>query len=280
MDLFLDTCIMNAMQMQSRCTAGMLSIEGMSGDKTRHLYNNVCGVKFIDRQTRYLEIGCWKGSSTVAALHRNKCLATVVDNWSEFGGPCDEFRASLDAHLTSAELRDTQILDEDCFGEGLGAKLAHAPYDVYLYDGHHSLQSHTDAIVKMWEHLADTCIVMVDDFNWPDVRKGTMKGLEQVGAKILSHRVIESPESDGKGFWNGCGLFLCRKSSEDGRPDAPPRQPEGHDGDQDHGQREGQGRAAGLDLDRVDLPPPSREAVLEEDETQNSGDEKRVVHLW
>jgi hypothetical protein len=100
-----------------------------------------------------------------------------------------------------------------------------------------------------------------------------MKGLEQVGAKILSRRAIESPESDGKGFWNGCGLFLCRKSSE-GRPDAPPRQPEGRGGDQGHG------RAAGLDLDRADLPPPSREAVLEEDETQNSGDEKRVVHLW
>ena len=212
MDLFINSCVINASGLQSKCTADILNLEGMSGDMTRHMYNNVCGAKFAPgRQTRYLEIGCWKGSSTAAALYRNNLLATAIDNWSEFGGPREEFLQTLDANLTAAELRDLQVLEVDCFAEGLGAKLAHAPYDVYLYDGHHSLQAHTDAIVKIWEHLADTCIVMVDDFSLPDVQEGTIAGLEQVGAEILCARSIGGPISDPKGFWNGCGLFLCRK---------------------------------------------------------------------
>ena len=56
-------------------------LEGYSGEKTRHLYNNICSLK----NSNYLEIGTWKGSSLCSALHQNNLNCTVIDNFS-YGG--------------------------------------------------------------------------------------------------------------------------------------------------------------------------------------------------
>ena len=35
--------------------------------------------------TRYLEIGTWKGTSLCSAMCNNKITCVAIDNWSEFG---------------------------------------------------------------------------------------------------------------------------------------------------------------------------------------------------
>ena len=50
----------NASQNKSKITQDIIDMEGMSGTKTRHFYNNL--LHFED--CRYLEIGTWKGSTT------------------------------------------------------------------------------------------------------------------------------------------------------------------------------------------------------------------------
>ena len=50
----------------SKITQQILDIDGMSSPKFRHLINNL-----VDDQTRYLDIGTWKGSVLMSALYGN-----------------------------------------------------------------------------------------------------------------------------------------------------------------------------------------------------------------
>lgn len=211
---FLEQCIERALAGQSACTADALAMEGMSGDKTRHLYNNLLAYRKPDgSRLRYLEVGCWLGSSTVAALLGNDVCATVIDNWSEFGGPRDSFRQNME-HYFGVAPPHIQVIEDDCFATAV--PLAHAPYDVYLYDGNHSAEAHESALTHFCGAMADTCLVIVDDWNCETVRRGTAAGLAALRAQgvRVEHRIdVYNPtaEHNRREFWNGVCLLLLRK---------------------------------------------------------------------
>jgi hypothetical protein len=75
----------------SKLTSDILSMDGMSGNKTRHLYNNICSLN----NANYLEIGTWKGSSFISAFYKNEINPIVIDNWVEFNGPKEEFISNV-----------------------------------------------------------------------------------------------------------------------------------------------------------------------------------------
>jgi hypothetical protein len=81
----------NANDNISKLTPEILSMDGMSGNKTRHLYNNICSLN----NANYLEIGTWKGSSFISAFYNNEINPIVIDNWAEFNGPKDEFISNV-----------------------------------------------------------------------------------------------------------------------------------------------------------------------------------------
>jgi hypothetical protein len=54
----------------SKITNDIINIEGMSGKKTRHFYNNLVSMS----DARYLEIGVWKGSTVCAAMCENNLI--------------------------------------------------------------------------------------------------------------------------------------------------------------------------------------------------------------
>lgn len=184
----------------------------MSGSMTRHLYNNICSFNKQDgTPLRYLEIGCWKGSSTTSALHSNNVHCTVIDNWSEFEGPKDEFMRNIAPYMGE----NLQILEEDSFTTDIVSRLAFAPYDVYMYDGHHSEKAHEQAITHFWDALAPSAVIIVDDWEWEAVRNGTFSGFSKVGANIVDYIDLRSPTCQhsvgAAGFWNGCGIFRISK---------------------------------------------------------------------
>ena len=99
-DLIIHTSksILNAYSNQSNLTEDVLSVEGMSGNKTRHLYNNICNLN----NANYLEIGTWKGSSFISAMYNNtNTKGYCVDNWVEFGGPKNEFYNNINKFLST-----------------------------------------------------------------------------------------------------------------------------------------------------------------------------------
>jgi hypothetical protein len=78
----------------SKVTPQLLEMDGMTGNKTRHFYNNLASLP----GTRYLEIGTWKGSSVCSAMCGNKATVLCIDNWSQFGGPKEEFLRNFETY--------------------------------------------------------------------------------------------------------------------------------------------------------------------------------------
>lgn len=198
---------------QKRLPQEVLDISGMSGWKTRTFYNALCS---LDRPLEYFEVGAWKGSTLCSAMYGNpKVHATVIDNWSEFDGPFREFTDNIKKFA----LKDrVDVLYED-FSNFVGSKRLSKPVDIYLYDGDHSFESHRLAITNMWDVLAEKAIVIVDDWNDADVRRGTAKGFEEVGANIVERFEIRYTSDDTHSpkeisyqeFWNGIGVFVIDK---------------------------------------------------------------------
>ena len=208
-------CLNMANTFQTKLPEKIFKMEGMSGIKTRMFYNNICS---LDRPIEYLEVGTWKGSSICSAMHCNpKCHGTVIENWSLFNGPKDEFFKNLEEF----NLQDSVTVYEEDFFRFDISKLE-KKIDIYLYDGCHEYDSHVKGITHIWPALADNCIIMVDDWSATHIRDATIQGLKQVGANVLesfeiiyttdgSHTPIEIARRE---FWNGIGIFIVSKGQE------------------------------------------------------------------
>ena len=203
---------------KTRLSDTVFSLEGMSGYKTRVFYNELCSLKFPDRKTEYLEVGTWKGSTLCASMYNNEnCNGTVIENWALFGGPKAEFEHHVNFFGFQNRLT---VFEEDVFSFDI-SKLKN-PIDIYLYDGCHEEISQYKGITHIWPALADQAIILVDDWNAPQVRKGTFDGLAAVGANIIEKFEIMYTH-DGqhtplpiaqREFWNGIGVFVVSKNSQ------------------------------------------------------------------
>ena len=195
----------------------ILEYEGYTGTCTRHLYNNICSYDKFDK-VRYLEIGTWYGSSSISAIYKNKLDALFIDNWSQFNGDLEVFKENIQKYLN----KDTNcyFLEQDCWKVNL-KKINISPINIYLYDGDHSAADHYKSLEYYYDILDDVFIFMVDDWNWINVRDGTMKAIFDLNLYILfRHEEFISeedlknmPDHNGKNtWWNGIGIFILSKT--------------------------------------------------------------------
>ena len=197
----------------SKLPLEILSMEGMSGIKTRHLYNNLCSLE----NANYLEVGTYKGSSFVSALYQNKINALAIDNWSEFNGPKSEFFKNMETYCPNHQYN---FIEKDSFQITENDLKRHMnSVDIYMYDGCHEEISHEKAITHYQNFFSKYFIVLVDDWrddnNWSRVQRGTYKGFEKSNIKIHKKiEVITLQESTGPyEYWNGFGLFVCENTT-------------------------------------------------------------------
>lgn len=185
-------------------------IEGMSGSSFRTFLNLVLG---LVQPAKYLEIGSWKGSTAVAALWQNDCTAVCIDNWSEFGGPKSEFLQSLESFSVAGRVRtieaDFKTVDYSEIGE----------IDAYFYDGPHEQDDHYDGILLPQPALRDDYLLFVDDWNWRQVRLGTLRAIADSNS-IIQFGIEVFTTEDGtqpsycrrRNEWhNGCFLAVMQK---------------------------------------------------------------------
>ena len=175
-----DLAFQNAENNISKITDDIISMDGMSGKKTRHFYNNLLNTE----DARYLEIGIWKGSSVCSAMCGNKAKIVCIDNWSEFGGPKSEF---LNNFYKFKGDNDATFIENDCFKVDVSTL---PKFNIYMYDGNHSNESHYKALLHYYNCLDDLFIFIVDDWNWIDVRDGTMNSIRKLKFKILYEKEI------------------------------------------------------------------------------------------
>ena len=162
---------------ESKINDNILDIEGMSGVKSRHFFNNICSYD----DTRYLEIGSFHGSTFSSALYNNNIKAVSIDNWSEFGDqrPKEHFLKNLEKYKGSS---DVNFIEKDCWDVDINEL---PNFNVYFYDGHHSEESQFKALDLYRDCLDDQFILIVDDWNWENVRNGTYRGISKNNMKII-----------------------------------------------------------------------------------------------
>lgn len=180
-----------------------LSIEGMSSSKIRNLLNKTLSCP----KTRYLEIGCWRGATLYSALYNNNPEYVVaIDNFSEFDGDEQIFKENMsDIGI------DFTFLNCDCFTVDISQ--FDYKFNVYFYDGPHSKDDHEKALTYYYDALDDIFIYICDDFNWDDVRAGTINGITNTNLKILEENTIYTDyNGDKESFWNGLYIALLQKT--------------------------------------------------------------------
>lgn len=178
-----------ALEGRGKLDDSVLSIEGMSGIKYRYFINNLIGA--LDNP-RYLEVGAWSGSTLCAAIFGNKVDATVIDNWSEFGGPISTFFGNV-SRCCSPTTRLT-IITED-FRKALQQKIP-GLFNVYLFDGPHEYQDQYDGLSLALPFLTDEFVFIVDDWNWEAVRNGTRDAISACGLQVKTTIEIRTTDDN------------------------------------------------------------------------------------
>ena len=157
----------------SKITPEIIAVEGMSGTKTRHFYNNLLE---FDSNLNYLEIGLWKGSTFVSALYKNlKASGLGIDSFDQGWGQQveEKFFQNCSQFLNNGEqfsYHKSDWYDIDNLVEDKSRK-----FDVYLFDSSHEEVHQYNAFMKVQHLLSDICVVIIDDWDDVNVRAGTQR---------------------------------------------------------------------------------------------------------
>lgn len=194
------------------------AMQGMSGRKYRYLINNLVEAT---PDARYLEVGSWAGSTACAAMFRNSLHATCIDNWAEFGGPKEAFLANIEA--VKSDGVDFNFIERDFRQVNFAAI---GQFNIYLFDGPHEEKDQYDGVVIAQPALDPVYTLIVDDWNWPAVRKGTEAALGATATSVVCSIEVRTTQTDthpqGAAFenseWhNGYYFAVCRKGMAESR---------------------------------------------------------------
>jgi hypothetical protein len=213
---WLEDALEKAKENKSKLPEWILSMDGMSGQKYRHFISN-----FINNvnDVRYLEVGCWKGSTSCSALYKNKVDAYCIDNWSEFSGPRNQFIKNMEKCVNESNNLINIELEENDFRKVFYNEIG--KYNVYFFDGPHEETDQYDGVVVPQDAIEDEFIFICDDWNWERVRNGTEKAFEKLKLEVIYSVDIRTTSDNthpveynsmGNSDWhNGYFIAVCKK---------------------------------------------------------------------
>jgi len=215
--LNLQTSLEKAKKSESKLSDWILSMRGMSGQKYRHLINNL--IETVD-DARYLEVGCWTGSTSCSALYKNSVKSYCIDNWIEFGGPRNVFIDNMEKCVEESDDLIEIEFEENDFREVKYDQIG--KYNIYFFDGPHEENDQYDGIVDTQSALDDEFIFICDDWNWEKVRKGTERAFKDLNLNILysldirttsdNTHPVENNSMEKSDWHNGYFISVCKKS--------------------------------------------------------------------
>lgn len=171
------------------------NVKGMTTMRVQYLLNFLCS-----KVDSYLEVGLWRGATFLAAIEGNLTRAVGVDDWSEFGGPKEDFFSNI---RKFGREKNVTILEGDVFSLSELKNLC--PFDLVFYDGNHSYESQSKAVELFAEIIEGCGILLVDDW-WKHGKEPTLKKIEKLGLQM--HYLTELPKGD---FWEGVGVIVLSK---------------------------------------------------------------------
>ena len=109
----------------------------------------------------------------------NNITCVAIDNWSEFGGPKDDFITNFNKFKS---INNATFIENNCWDIDTSKLIK---FNIYMYDGDHNTDSHYKALNYYNNCLDNTFIYIVDDWNWDYIRNFTYKAIEDNKLKIL-----------------------------------------------------------------------------------------------
>jgi hypothetical protein len=196
--LHVKNCLKNTELLSSKLTNEILEMYGMSGYKTRHLYNNLCNNSDI----KLLEIGTFKGSTTCSLIYKNNILGFCVDDFSQFTNGEDNVKNIFLENFNKFKgSNNIKFIAKDCWLLN-NKDFLNTKFNLYIFDGHHSKKCHFKAINLFLDYMEDIFIYIVDDWNYMDVRVGTKAAIKLNNLKILYKKEIFTTENNKHPKWD------------------------------------------------------------------------------
>lgn len=197
--------IINALGGKSKLNLEILSLEGMSSPRNKHLLNNILDIPNVN----YLEIGVHKGSTFISSLYQNKInSAYAIDNWSEFND--GDVKTCFLKNCNNCNITNFTFLESDSFKLGLD-NIKHK-INIYFYDGNHSTESTCNALTYYYDSLDEEFIFIVDDYDWIDVQKGVKIGIKNCKLNIIYEQQLKADFcGDNNTWWNGLYISILKK---------------------------------------------------------------------
>lgn len=213
----INTALRNADAGVSNVSQQTLSITGLTSNKIKHFVNNLVSLP----DARYAEIGCFQGAIFTSAIQGNNHAGAVaienfaspniepmreIDDWIPQTGSTKDI---LLANVSNIMHPTAKVIDKDAFAVTLDD--VKFKINILFYDGDHSFESQ-EKVIAHYKPLCDEIfILIVDDWNWPQVKDGTYSGIKNAGLKVKFEKSIETTGEDPADYWNGLGIFVLEK---------------------------------------------------------------------
>jgi len=185
--------------LETKVTDDITNLSGLSGRKYRYMINNVISKM---NNAKYLEIGSWLGSTACSAIFKNKLKITCIDNWSQFltevNNPKEVFEKNIEKYLDN---KSNFTLHNEDFRKIDYKKIG--KHNIYLFDGPHHFKDHVEGIILAQPALEDEYILIIDDWNWEQVRSGTNAAIEKLGLRITFQLEIRTTHDNTNAFYKG-----------------------------------------------------------------------------
>jgi len=164
------------------------------------------GVSQMRADECFVNVGVWKGFTLFAGMAgnaRKKCIG--VDNFSEFGGPREEFFGSFEAYRSP----EHAFFEMDC--DKYFSEVHRDPIGFYMYDGEHSYESQLKGLQIAEPYFSDNCIILVDDTNWDTARQATLDFAKNSSGRYETLLDAGTTENLHPTLWNG--VMILRRTT-------------------------------------------------------------------
>lgn len=204
--------VAKACALRSKLTDGVLALEGMSSPKVRHLLNNLCNFEGCN----YLEIGSWKGSTVISAGFRNNGQFTAIESFRKRYGQETSPKGALLANKERFS-RSAPFVFYEADSWEFDVSLISPRVNVYFYDGDHTPEGTGKAFTHFNAALADTFVLVMDDWNRGRIRDATSRAIRR-SYRILYARELftpgrkHEPNDTPSSWWNGLYVAVLQKN--------------------------------------------------------------------
>ena len=162
------------------------------------MLNKIC--RSLRKDQVFVNIGAYKGFSTISGMINTKCEVHSVDNFSEYDKP--EKIMMQNFNLFKKEHHYFYKQDYELFFKSWNKKI-----DFYIYDAWHSYEQQYKNLEIASEFLNKNCLIYIDDYNDHEVENGTKDFLKKYSSKYTILKKVKTGFNMHPTYWNGFILF-------------------------------------------------------------------------